>query len=128
MCSLVELECSQTTHVYNIEEKVWAFEKKINYLHGTVTGVSGTQVTVLTDRGTTLKHDLKTNKNLIVPDITPDVRCVNPGARVIADWKNDVPFYLATIVKEKEGLWNVRYDDNYVSDVAFAKLRLLPVQ
>ena len=114
--------------MYNVGEKVWAFIKKINYRHSTVTAVSGTQVTVLTDNGITVNHDLSTDKNLIVPDITPDVRCVNPGARVIADWKNDVPFYLATIVKEKEGLWNVRYDDNYVSDVAFAKLRLLPVQ
>ena len=107
---------------------MWAFEKEINYLRGTVTDVSGSQVTVLTDGGITVRNDLSTDKNLIVPDITPDVRCVNPGARVIADWNNHEPFYLATIVKEKEGLWNVRYDDNYVSDVAFAKLRLLPVQ
>ncbi|XP_068741113.1 intermembrane lipid transfer protein VPS13A-like [Montipora capricornis] len=111
---------------------VWARSPKENamYYKGFIS-YKGTKLHIDLYRGEKLIYESRDASCMVIPEIPPKAAEIKPGTRVIAKYKDKLPYYSATVIEvdgsqSSEPKYHVKFDNGEQTWDSLYLLRILP--
>ena len=111
---------------------VWARSPKENsmYYKGFIS-YKGTKLHVDLYRGEKLIYESRDASCMVIPEIPPKAAEIKPGTRVIAKYKDKLPYYTSTVIEvdgsqSSEPKYHVKFDNGEQTWDSLYLLRILP--